>query len=162
MCEFFFSSRRRHTRCALVTGVQTCALPIYKDTGIGTNLTQLRKTVEELDPGRGGALTKPRKLFGIIPFGNRMRGYFMKYQSAQTHIASILAALASGKDELLMDNAAIDTERANMWKTMGRLEQMIHISETMDAKLEEKRSEEHTSELQSLMRISYAVFCLKK
>src|SRR3546814_9410320 len=33
---FFFSSRRRHTRCALVTGVQTCALPIfdsdYKET----------------------------------------------------------------------------------------------------------------------------------
>src|SRR3546814_9377248 len=29
MClAFFFSSRRRHTRCALVTGVQTCALPI--------------------------------------------------------------------------------------------------------------------------------------
>src|SRR3546814_2945686 len=26
--SFFFSSRRRHTRCALVTGVQTCALPI--------------------------------------------------------------------------------------------------------------------------------------
>src|SRR3546814_8449351 len=28
---FFFSSRRRHTRCALVTGVQTCALPISSD-----------------------------------------------------------------------------------------------------------------------------------
>src|SRR3546814_199339 len=28
---FFVSSRRRHTRCALVTGVQTCALPIYND-----------------------------------------------------------------------------------------------------------------------------------
>src|SRR3546814_6091325 len=28
---FFFSSRRRHTRCALVTGVQTCALPIWTD-----------------------------------------------------------------------------------------------------------------------------------
>src|SRR3546814_3952281 len=27
---FFFSSRRRHTRCALVTGVQTCALPIFQ------------------------------------------------------------------------------------------------------------------------------------
>src|SRR3546814_5652840 len=27
--DFFFSSRRRHTRCALVTGVQTCALPIF-------------------------------------------------------------------------------------------------------------------------------------
>src|SRR3546814_7973923 len=29
MFYFFFSSRRRHTRCALVTGVQTCALPIF-------------------------------------------------------------------------------------------------------------------------------------
>src|SRR3546814_14915847 len=29
MFLFFFSSRRRHTRCALVTGVQTCALPIW-------------------------------------------------------------------------------------------------------------------------------------
>src|SRR3546814_2792984 len=28
---FFFSSRRRHTRCALVTGVQTCALPIWSE-----------------------------------------------------------------------------------------------------------------------------------
>src|SRR3546814_1075547 len=36
MCEvvfvFFFSSRRRHTRCALVTGVQTCALPILDNS----------------------------------------------------------------------------------------------------------------------------------
>src|SRR3546814_104921 len=32
ICVFFFSSRRRHTRCALVTGVQTCALPIWKST----------------------------------------------------------------------------------------------------------------------------------
>src|SRR3546814_8856481 len=30
---FFFSSRRRHTRCALVTGVQTCALPIWWPSG---------------------------------------------------------------------------------------------------------------------------------
>src|SRR3546814_18960811 len=30
MVLFFFSSRRRHTRCALVTGVQTCALPISR------------------------------------------------------------------------------------------------------------------------------------
>src|SRR3546814_11426616 len=29
---FFFSSRRRHTSCALVTGVQTCALPIFDDS----------------------------------------------------------------------------------------------------------------------------------
>src|SRR3546814_3970795 len=33
LCFFFFSSRRRHTRCALGTGVQTCALPILRSTG---------------------------------------------------------------------------------------------------------------------------------
>src|SRR3546814_9783236 len=33
---FFFSSRRRHTRCALVTGVQTCALPICAEV-VGGN-----------------------------------------------------------------------------------------------------------------------------
>src|SRR3546814_5217070 len=35
-CFFFFSSRRRHTRCALVTGVQTCALPISPDQALFT------------------------------------------------------------------------------------------------------------------------------
>src|SRR3546814_4183828 len=35
---FFFSSRRRHTRCALVTGVQTCALPIFPMMAIATLL----------------------------------------------------------------------------------------------------------------------------
>src|SRR3546814_4909778 len=33
-CFFLFSSRRRHTRCALVTGVQTCALPIFSLEGV--------------------------------------------------------------------------------------------------------------------------------
>src|SRR3546814_6934905 len=38
---FFFSSRRRHTRCALVTGVQTCALPISDlGSGNGSTVTQ--------------------------------------------------------------------------------------------------------------------------
>src|SRR3546814_4748994 len=36
---FFFSSRRRHTRCALVTGVQTCALPIYPPYFEGMEMT---------------------------------------------------------------------------------------------------------------------------
>src|SRR3546814_3351898 len=36
---FFFSSRRRHTSCALVTGVQTCALPISQKGGSVTNVT---------------------------------------------------------------------------------------------------------------------------
>src|SRR3546814_4904261 len=37
---FFFSSRRRHTRCALVTGVQTCALPISSSNSTSNNSWQ--------------------------------------------------------------------------------------------------------------------------
>src|SRR3546814_6152244 len=39
---FFFSSRRRHTRCALVTGVQTCALPIYPLVAKGSLVSEPR------------------------------------------------------------------------------------------------------------------------
>ncbi|WP_174292515.1 toxic anion resistance protein [Sphingomonas bacterium] len=108
-----------------------------KDSGVGADLAQLRRVIEQLDPGKQGSLTGPRKLLGVIPFGNRMKNYFDSYKSSQTHISAILKSLASGKDELLMDNAAIDTERSNLWTAMGRLEQMIHLSRTMDAKLED-------------------------
>src|SRR3546814_7184057 len=43
---FFFSSRRRHTRCALVTGVQTCALPIYLPAVQHLGVDTARKIVE--------------------------------------------------------------------------------------------------------------------
>src|SRR3982751_6355792 len=104
---------------------------IDSDTGIGADLTELRKTVEDLDPAKNGRLKPGRKLFGVIPFGGRTKSYFRQYQSSQTHISAILARLGSGKDELLMDNAAIDTERANLWKTMHKLEQMVHISKRL-------------------------------
>jgi uncharacterized protein YaaN involved in tellurite resistance len=112
-----------------------------KDEGVGANLAELRRVVEDLDPGRRGKLTGPRKFLGVIPFGNRLNNYFRSYQSAQTHIQEILSKLGNGKDELLMDNAAIDVERAKLWEAMGNLEQMIHISKTLDAKLEEKAIE---------------------
>ncbi|KAK0352652.1 MAG: toxic anion resistance protein [Pseudomonadota bacterium] len=111
------------------------------DNKVGADLAELRRTVEDLDPGKRGTLTAPKKLFGIIPFGNKMRDYFDSYKSSQTHINSILGSLASGKDVLIKDNAAIDVERQNMWQTMGKLEQMIHISKTMDARLESKALE---------------------
>ena len=112
-----------------------------QETGVGKDLAHLRRVVEDLDPGKRGNLTAPKKLFGIIPFGNKMRNYFDSYKSSQTHISSILKSLASGKDELLMDNAAIDTERANLWAAMGKLEQMIQMSKMLDSKLEDKANE---------------------
>src|SRR3546814_4151435 len=49
MCVlFFFSSRRRHTRCALVTGVQTCALPILDQMQIDLDAGRLDATFADL------------------------------------------------------------------------------------------------------------------
>src|SRR3546814_4701534 len=47
---FFFSSRRRHTRCALVTGVQTCALPICveADAFVDTRIATVAACLEDL------------------------------------------------------------------------------------------------------------------
>src|SRR3546814_12103211 len=66
---FFFSSRRRHTRCALVTGVQTCALPIFVAIGgcaadrrpclvlVGAEMIAqpLEQRIGTLEPARGRA-----------------------------------------------------------------------------------------------------------
>src|SRR3546814_10308138 len=101
MYGFFFSSRRRHTRCALVTGVQTCALPIC---------------FPHCQPMAAGPSLKRRALGGI--YSSRFRG----------------------------------ARRAIV------LTRLVHHAPNVRS----NRSEEHTSELQSLMRISYAVFCLKK
>ncbi|MFM9976540.1 MAG: toxic anion resistance protein [Sphingomonadaceae bacterium] len=117
-----------------------------KETNVGADLAELRRTIEDLDPGKQGALTSPKKLFGFIPFGNKMRDYFDSYKSSQSHISSILTRLASGKDELLKDNAAISVERQTLWAAMGRLEQMIHVSKALDAKLEAKALEIETSD----------------
>ena len=117
-----------------------------KESGIGNDLAELRRTIEDLDPGKRGSLTAPKRLFRIIPFGNKMRDYFDSYKSSQQHIASILTRLASGKDELLKDNAAIATERQSLWAAMGRLEQMIHVSKALDGKLESKANEIETSD----------------
>src|SRR3546814_7980736 len=45
---FFFSSRRRHTMCALVTGVQTCALPIYA----GIEVVLLDRDISTAEKGK--------------------------------------------------------------------------------------------------------------
>ncbi len=112
-----------------------------KDSGVGANLAELRRTIEQLDPGKQGKLSKGRKILGFIPFGNSLKRYFNSYESAQGHIQAVLGHLSSGKDELLMDNAAIDVERQKLWEAMGSLEQMIHISRALDAKLEEKAAD---------------------
>src|SRR3546814_15390147 len=59
MLCFFFSSRRRHTRCALVTGVQTCALPIFYAVA-GEQQRELLAADAARDHGRGSAVPDDR------------------------------------------------------------------------------------------------------
>jgi uncharacterized protein YaaN involved in tellurite resistance len=111
-------------------------------SGVGADLAELRRTVEDLDPSTRGNLLAPKRLFGLIPwFGSRLRDYFDSYKSAQSHIGTILARLQGGKDELLMDNAAIDVERQNLWQAMGKLEQMIYMSKVLDKRLEDRAAD---------------------
>jgi len=101
-------------------------------------LVDLRTTVERLDPSSQGDLFAPRKLLGVIPFGNRLNEYFDQYRSSQSHLNAIVETLKRGKDELLRDNAAIEQEKVNLWALMERLEKYIYLGKKLDAALDAK------------------------
>ncbi|GGS51538.1 toxic anion resistance protein [Planobispora rosea] len=102
---------------------------------VAGQLVALRRTVVDLDPKQAGGGT--RKLLGLIPFGDRLRDYFARYQSAQKHIDAIIRALKSGQDELLKDNAAIEGEKANLWEAMTRLQEYAVMAAALDAAIED-------------------------
>src|SRR3546814_9541314 len=114
---FFFSSRRRHTRCALVTGVQTCALPIYS-----------------------------------IP-GSR---------ACRPHNAPGLTARCPRCEESCLHAALSATD--GPWARVAGTGRLPHSRQAGRSRVRARshRSEEHTSELQALMRIQYAVLCVKQ
>ncbi|MDB6015370.1 MAG: toxic anion resistance protein [Gammaproteobacteria bacterium] len=105
---------------------------------ISQALVDLRTTVEKLDPSSQGDLFAPRKLLGLIPFGNRLNEYFDQYRSSQSHLNAIVETLRRGKDELLRDNAAIEQEKVNLWILMERLEKYIYLGKKLDAALDAK------------------------
>jgi uncharacterized protein YaaN involved in tellurite resistance len=108
--------------------------PFTKGASVSRSLVDLRNTVEDLDPSRQGLLS-PKHLFGLIPFGGRLRDYFGRYQSAQGHLNAIINALYRGQDELRQDNAAIEQEKVNIWSIKGKLEQYIYMANKLDAAL---------------------------
>src|SRR3546814_6735119 len=111
--------------CALVTGVQTCALPI----SIVAN-DEAGAASPDFAGAGVGLLLAPR----LHRSANLINGRFVG-------------------DEVAHRGLRVRSERKPLLN--GRA---YHAETTFGA----RRSEEHTSELQSLMRISYAVFCLKK
>ncbi|MBM7797514.1 uncharacterized protein YaaN involved in tellurite resistance [Microlunatus panaciterrae] len=105
---------------------------IAEGSHVGTTLQELRRTVEELDPSQAAGT---RKLFGIIPFGDRIVDYFRRYQDAQSHLNAILHSLRNGQDELTKDNVSLTMEKQNLWVNMGRLNSYVYIAERLDARL---------------------------
>src|SRR3546814_10920208 len=123
MCFFVFSSRRRHTRCALVTGVQTCSLPICgpSDVDVVGGAERLAEHVVHAGLFEDGA--------GGTTGDDAGTGSCRLQQDAPgTHAT----------DHLVGDRGA----------GQGDLEEVL--ASLLGALLD--RSEEHTSELQSLMR----------
>jgi uncharacterized protein YaaN involved in tellurite resistance len=106
-----------------------------KNAPVAQSLVDLRRTVEDLDPERQGFFSK-KHLFGMLPWGNHIRDYFAKYQSAQTHINAILNSLYRGQDELRQDNASIEQEKQNLWDSMGQLKQYSYMAGRLDGSLE--------------------------
>lgn len=106
-----------------------------KSSTVSDALLQLRRTVDDLDPSRR-SLVGARKILGVMPFGNRLRDYFGKYESAQGHLNAIVQALFRGQDELLKDNAAIEQEKVSLWAVTERLKQYLYLARKLDMALE--------------------------
>lgn len=104
---------------------------------VGKGLVELRRTVEDLDPKDLGKLTG-RKLLSKLPFGNALRDFVSKYQSANVNINKIVVSLRSGQDELRRDNVAIQNERTQLWTTMGKLQEYAVLAEALDHAVEER------------------------
>src|SRR3546814_7977360 len=152
---FFFSSRRRHTRCALVTGVQTCALPISRgSSGSAGNPSGF--------PLRGG-LAPP--VSAAPPWSSlRDKAYVCARRRSRQRTREEYSARRPAPGSVRRPAFIVDVDecRATRQPRSG-IEQGIELAlqpAHRARQLAVARSEEHTSELQSLMRISYAVLCL--
>src|SRR3546814_3685062 len=84
---FFFSSRRRHTRCALVTGVQTCALPILCP-GAGTCQERRERRIMTA-AARRRAYARGRRGERIAAWWLRLKGYRVLAQGFRCPVGEI-------------------------------------------------------------------------
>jgi uncharacterized protein YaaN involved in tellurite resistance len=125
---------------AMKKGVYDGSSPVSKALG------DLRNTVESLDPSKSGDLLSPRKLLGIVPFGNKLKAYFDGYRSAQNHLNAIIETLYRSKDELQRDNASIEQEKAAMWALMQKLEGFAYLAKKLDAEIDSRLAVIDTSD----------------
>jgi uncharacterized protein YaaN involved in tellurite resistance len=105
---------------------------------VSQSLVDLRRTVEDLDPRDIGAGGSVRRLLSRLPGGNRFRDHLSRYASAQGTLQAIVGTLRAGQDELRRDSATLQTERAKLWDTMGKLQEYAVLTEALDAELQRR------------------------
>ncbi len=113
---------------------------------VGNSLLALRRQIDDLNPGHQGDLFSSRKLLGFIPFGDRLRSYFARYQSSQGHINAVVSGLQNGQKELATDNDDLEREKANLWQTMERLRQYLYLAQKLDAALTDRIAKIETTD----------------
>ncbi|QFR02951.1 toxic anion resistance protein [Streptomyces phaeolivaceus] len=102
---------------------------------VAGSLVELRRVVEDLDP-RDLPASKGRRFLSRLPGGNKLRDHVAKYASAQGTLNKIVGSLRGGQDELRRDNAALQTERVRLWETMGKLQEYVVLTESLDTAVE--------------------------
>src|SRR3546814_4188522 len=86
----------------------------------------------------------------------------LRYQGAMLGFAAGVMLAASFFSLIVPAVGILDRQGVGSWPAAGTVAVAVLVGGLLLLALSRFRSEEHTSELQSLMRISYAVFCLKK
>ena len=109
-------------------------------------LEAIRAQLDELNPGRDGDLLQPRKLLGIIPFGNKLEAYFRKYQSAAEQLKTSMGQLYAARDDLQKDVVDIEATRAKLWEAMTKLAAAARFATQLDQRLEERVKSLETSD----------------
>ena len=71
-----------------------------EDTGAYKAIAQIRGQLDELNPGKDGDLLQPRKILGMIPFGNKLEAYFRKYESAADQLKTSMGQLYAARSYL--------------------------------------------------------------
>src|SRR3546814_8422539 len=147
---FFFSSRRRHTSCALVTGVQTCALPI-SITGVILSKYVILSALHQV--GDKERIQMDRSALEQI-----QQAELSAVMQAYVGLAMLLIVVWLLIKVVRMPQDT-DTDRSDVWAAFGRIAKNRNYVFGVIAQFfyVGARSEEHTSELQSLMSNSYSV-----
>ncbi|MFY7941334.1 MAG: toxic anion resistance protein, partial [Burkholderiaceae bacterium] len=81
---------------------------------------------------------QPNKLFGLIPYGNKLQAYFRKYQSASNQLSQAMNQLYAARDDVQRDVADIEATRGKLWDAMQQLSAAIHFARTLDTQLADK------------------------